>query len=85
MQVKYKDDRKVHMILVKEIPMPNGLIVEIWDKSVSIAADTMKVALLIRIRVELRPSYFIKADHYELVRKIMGPEFFSNTRKSGPS
>ncbi|MGD1151973.1 MAG: hypothetical protein ABR911_03755 [Syntrophales bacterium] len=81
MQVKYKDDRKVHMILVEEIPMPNGLIVEIWDKSVSIAADTMKVALLIRIRVELRPSYFIKADHYELVRKIMGPEIFFEQKR----
>jgi hypothetical protein len=69
------------MILVEEIPMPNGLIVEIWDKSVSIAADTMKVALLIRIRVELRPSYFIKADHYELVRKIMGPEIFFEQKR----
>ena len=81
MQVKYKDDRKFHMILVEEIPMPNDLIVEIWDKSVSIAADTTKVALLIRIRVELRPSYFIKADHYELVRKIMGPEIFFEQKR----
>jgi hypothetical protein len=69
------------MILVEEIPMPNGLIVEIWDKSVSIAADTTKVALLIRIRFELRPSYFIKADHYEMVRKIMGPEIFFEYNK----
>jgi hypothetical protein len=69
------------MILVEEIPMPNDPIVEIWDKSVSIAADTTKVALLIRIRVELRPSYFIKADHYELVRKIMGPEIFFEYKK----
>ena len=69
------------MILVEEIPMPNGLIVEIWDKSVSIAADTTKVALLIRIRVELQPSYFTKPDHYELVRKIMGPEIFFEYKK----
>jgi hypothetical protein len=81
LQVKYKDDKKVHMILVEEIPMPNGLIVEIWDKSVSIAADTTKVALLIRIRVELRPSYFTKPDHHELVRKIMGPEIFFEYKK----
>ncbi len=81
MQVKYKDDKKVHMILVEEIPMPNGLIVEIWDKSVSIAADTTKVALLIRIRVELQPSYFTKPDHYELVRKIMGPEIFFEQKR----
>ncbi len=81
MQVKYKDDKIFYMILVEEIPMPNGLIVEIWDKSVSIAADTTKVALLIRIRVELRPSYFTKPDHHELVRKIMGPEIFFEYKK----
>jgi len=81
LQVKYKDDKMFHMILVEEIPMPNGLIVEIWDKSVSIAADTTKVALLIRIRVELRPSYFTKPDHHELVRKIMGPEIFFEYKK----
>ena len=81
MQVKYKDDKMFYMILVEEIPMPNGLIVEIWDKSVSIAADTTKVALLIRIRVELRPSYFTKPDHHELVRKIMGPEIFFEYKK----
>jgi hypothetical protein len=81
LQVKYKDDKMFYMILVEEIPMPNGLIVEIWDKSVSIAADTTKVALLIRIRVELQPSYFTKPDHYELVRKIMGPEIFFEQKR----
>lgn len=81
MQVKHKDDKKFHMILVEEMPMPNGLTVEVWDKSVSIAADITKVALLIRIRVELQPSYFTKPDHYELVRKIMGPEIFFEYKK----
>ena len=56
LQVKYKDDKKSYMILIEKIPMPNGLTVEVWDKSVSIAADTSKVALLIRVPVELRPS-----------------------------
>jgi hypothetical protein len=56
--------------------MPNGLTVEVWYKSVSIAADTTKVALLIRIQVELQPSYFTRHDHYELVIKIMGPKIF---------
>ncbi len=28
------------------------------------------------ILAELQPSYFTKPDHYELVRKIMVPEFF---------
>ena len=64
------------MVLVEKISMPNGLTVEVCDKSVSIAADITRVALLIRIRVKLQPSYFTKLDHYELVRKIMGPEIF---------
>lgn len=64
------------MVLVEKIPMPNGLRLEVWDKSVSIAADITKIELLVRIRVELQPSYFTKHDHYELVRKIMGSEIF---------
>jgi hypothetical protein len=48
--------RKFHMMIVEKIPMPNGLTVEVWDKSVSIAADITKVELLVRIRVELLPS-----------------------------
>jgi len=69
------------MELVEKIPLPNGLMVEAWDKSVSIAVDTTKVALFIRIRVELQPSYFAKSDHYELVRKTMGPEIFFEYKK----
>jgi len=69
------------MELIENIPMPNGLVVEVWDKSVPIAADITKVALLIRIRVELQPSYFTKPDHYELVKKTMGPEIFFEYKK----
>jgi hypothetical protein len=61
--------------------MPNGLTVEVWDKSVSIAADTTKVALLIRIPIELLPSYFAKPDHHKLVRKIIGLEVFFEYKK----
>ena len=81
MQVKYKDDKKSHMVLIEKIPMPNCLTVEVWDRSLSIAADTTKVALLIRIRIELQPSYFAKPDHYERVRKIMGTEIFFEYEK----
>lgn len=70
------------MVLVEEIPLANGLTVEVWDKSRSIAPDTTKVELLIRVKVELKPSYFIKPDHCGLVRKIMGPEtFFEYTKE----
>jgi hypothetical protein len=60
----------------EQIPLPNGLIVEVWDNSRPIAADTMSVKLLIRSKVELHPSYFIKAEHFELVRNIFGPDIF---------
>ena len=68
--------KKPHMVLKEKMPMPNGLMVEAWDRSVSIAAGTVKVALLIRIRVDIQPAYFVKPEHYELVRKIMGTEIF---------
>ena len=67
---------KSHMVLTEKIPMPNGLTAEVWDKSVSIAAGTTKVALLVRIRLEIQPSYFTEPDHYERVKKIMGTEIF---------
>jgi hypothetical protein len=69
------------MRLVEEIPLANGLKVEVWDKSISIAADTTKVELLIRSKVELRSSYFTKPEHFELVRKVLGPEIFFEYKK----
>ena len=85
MQVKCKDDNiSIIMRLVEEIPLSNGLKVEVWDKSISIAADTTKVELLIRIKVELRSSYFTKPEHLELVRKVLGPEIFFEYKKERP-
>lgn len=75
MQVKHKDDKKpTAMKLVEEIPLPNDLMVEVWDKSRPIAADTTKVELFIRIKVALKPSYFMKHEHFELVKRIFGHE-----------
>jgi hypothetical protein len=72
------------MKLIEEIPLANGLKVEVWDKSISIAADTAKVELLIRCKVELKPSYFTKPEHFELVGKVLGPEFFFEYKKERP-
>ena len=72
------------MKLVEEIPLANGLKVEVWDNSVSIAADTIKVELLIRSKLELKSSYFIKPEHFELVRRVYGPEIFFEHRKERP-
>ena len=72
------------MSLVEQISLPNDIMVEAWDKSIPIAADTTRVKLLIRINVELQPSYFIKSEHFELVRKILGPEIFFEYIKGDP-
>ena len=64
------------MRLVEEISLPNHLTVEVWDKSRTIAVDTTKVGIFIRMKVELEPSYFIKPEHFELVKKILGLEIF---------
>jgi hypothetical protein len=64
------------MKLAEQISLPNGLIVEAWDTSIPIAADTTRVKLFIRINVQLQPSYFIKSEHFDLVRGILGPEIF---------
>jgi len=72
------------MKLLEEISLANGLKVEVWDKSISIAADTIKVELLIRSKVELKPFYFTKPEHFELVRKVLGPEIFFEYKKERP-
>ncbi len=64
------------MKLVEEIPLPNKLVVEVWDDSRSIADDTTKVALLIKINVEVKPEYFPHLEHFEQVQKIFGNEIF---------
>jgi hypothetical protein len=85
LQVKYKDGKNITMArLVEEIPLPNGLKVEVWDQSIPIAVNTSKVELLIRIKVELQLSYFIKPEHFEIVREIMGPEIFYEYKKQRP-
>jgi hypothetical protein len=73
--------RMAHMKIVEEIPLPNHLTVEVWDLSRPIAADTTKVEILIKIKVDLKPSYFIKPEHFELVQKILGPQIFFEYRK----
>jgi hypothetical protein len=69
---------------VEEILLPNGLTVEVWDKSIPIAADTTKVSLTIAVKVPLLPSYFAAQDQYEMVRKILGPEIVFEHNKERP-
>ena len=42
------------MDLVKEMPLSNHLVVEVWDYSRPIATDTTKVELAIKIKVDVK-------------------------------
>lgn len=68
------------MTLVEEIHLANHHTVEVWNQSRLIAADTTKVELYIRMRVDLTPSFFVKPEHYETVRKVFGTQIFFEHR-----
>ncbi len=68
------------MELVEVIPLPNDLTVEVWDQSRPIASDTSKVDIFFRMKVDLDPSYFINPEHYQLVKKVFGPQIFFEYR-----
>jgi len=58
--------------LIETIILPNGLTLEIWDYSRSIAADTDKVELFVRTAILLDPSFFPDRSQYETTRKHLG-------------
>ncbi len=62
------------MVLKETTPLPNGLMLEIWDRSRSIAADTVKVELLARIPVKVEPSHFPEREQFERLVAAAGPE-----------
>ena len=62
------------MKLIEEISLPNKLVVEVWDDTRPIADDTSKVALLIKVNIEVKPEYFARREHFEIVQKIFGSE-----------
>ena len=68
------------MQLFEHIPLPNGLVAEVYDLSSPIAADTTKVEMVIKIKVELRPDYFSAPAHFEQTRKIFGSDIFYEYR-----
>ena len=68
------------MKLFEQIPMPNGLTAEVYDLSRPIAADTTKVEMIIKIRVELLPDYFTEPAPFAQTRAVFGPEIFFEYR-----
>jgi hypothetical protein len=67
--------------LIEEITLPNGLVMNIWDASRVIAADTTSVILIVTIQMELRADYFLEADHYKLTTSVFGKEMPYEYRK----
>jgi hypothetical protein len=81
LQVNNKDAKGGSMMkLFEQIPMPNGLTAEVYDLSRPIAADTTKVEMIIKIRVELLPDYFAEPAPFEQTRAIFGQEIFFEYR-----
>ena len=62
------------MKLYEQIPMTNGLTAEVYDLSRQIAADTVRVELVIRIPVRLRPDDFAEPSGFERTRAVFGEE-----------
>ncbi|MEE8315822.1 MAG: hypothetical protein V3R70_04660, partial [Syntrophobacteria bacterium] len=51
--------------LIEKITLPNGLILEIWDKSRLMAGDRWLVSLLAKVEVTVLPEYFSTLDDGE--------------------
>ena len=51
--------------LLEKITLPNGLILEIWDKSHLMAGDRWLVSLLAKVEVTVLPEYFSPLDDGE--------------------
>lgn len=69
------------MNLIEEMPLTNNLVVEVWDKSREIAADTTLVKLIIKIKVEMKEEYFGDPEHFDQVMKVFGPEIYYEYKK----
>jgi len=67
--------------LIEEIALPNGLMMNIWDASRVIAADTTSVVLIVTIRIELKAEHFLEADHFKLTTSVFGQEMLYEYRK----
>jgi hypothetical protein len=69
---------------LQKIPLKNGLTVEVWDLSRSIAKDTLKVELLFRVTIPLKAEHFVCPGDYATTRGLFGdhPAFESRMVKS---
>ncbi len=69
------------MNLVEEIELPNGLVMQVWDASRSIAADTTKVELIITVPVTVAEDHFTSPEHFHKVTTVFGSEIAYQYKK----
>ena len=62
------------MKLIEEIKLDNGLKLNIYDLSRSIAANTVKVEISFQTKIPLKESFFTEKQDFALVKNIMGDE-----------
>lgn len=62
------------MKLIEEIKLDNGLKLEIFDSSRTIAADTVKVEVSFQIKIPIKESFFTENQDYVQVKNTMGAE-----------
>lgn len=62
------------MKLIEEIKLDNGLNLQIFDSSRSIAVDTVKVELSFQTRILLKESFFEENEDFIRVKNVMGEE-----------
>ncbi|MEN6621212.1 MAG: hypothetical protein ABFD50_06675 [Smithella sp.] len=60
------------MKLIEQIILPNGLMLNIFDLSRGIAADTTKVEVAFKINIDLKESFFQNFQDYQDVKRNFG-------------
>ena len=60
------------MKLMEEILLPNGLKLNIFDRTQEIAAGTVKVEIAVKMDIDLKESFFATAIDYRQVKNIFG-------------
>jgi hypothetical protein len=62
------------MELIEEIILDNGLKLQAFDLSRVIAADTVKVEISFKVKIDLLESYFAHEQDYLQVKNLLGNE-----------
>ncbi len=69
------------MKLIEQIPLPNGLVAEVWNRSRAIAADTTKVVLLVKVKITLKQEYFSDPAQFKITKEIFGADLYYELKK----